>query len=70
MVRALSSPPQVHREMKEAFEKMAERLESQYEVKQGKLGEARQTLKGQAMQITRATRDLENKVRLATGGRW
>ena len=48
--------------MKEAFEKMSERLESQYETKQEKLGVARQTLKGQAMQLTRATRDLENKV--------
>ena len=48
--------------MKEVFEKMSERLESQYEGKQRKLGEARQKLKGQAMQLTRATRDLENKV--------
>ena len=49
--------------MKEAFEKMMERLEAQYVAKQGKLGETRQKLKGQAMQLTRTTRDLENKVR-------
>ena len=56
------SLPQVRREMKETFEKMSGRLEGQYEAKQHKLGEARQKLKGQAMQLTRATRDLENKV--------
>ena len=49
--------------MKEALDKMLERLETQYVAKQGKLGEARQKLKGRAMQLTRTTRDLENKVR-------
>lgn len=52
--------------MKDTFDKMMERLESQYESKQQKLGEVRQTLKGQAMQLTRATREMETKVR---GGR-
>jgi hypothetical protein len=48
--------------MKEALDKMLERLETQYVAKQGKLGEARQKLKGRAMQLTRTTRDLENKI--------
>ena len=49
--------------MKDAFDKMTERLECQYEAKQQKLGEVRQKLKGQAMQLTRATREMETKVR-------
>lgn len=53
---------QVRREMKETFDKMTQRLETQYEAKQQRLGEVRQKLKGQAVQITRATRDLETKV--------
>jgi hypothetical protein len=56
------SKVKVRREMKEALDKMLERLETQYVAKQGKLGEARQKLKGRAMQLTRTTRDLENKI--------
>lgn len=67
--RSSSPPPpppvwyvQVQKEMRETFEKMMERLETQYENKQHRLVETQQKLKGQAVQLTRATRDLENKV--------
>lgn len=43
---------------------MIERLETQYEDKQHQLGEVRQKLKGQAMKITRATREMEANVGL------
>ena len=55
---------QVCREMKEAYDKMTERLESQYNAKQQRLNTVKQKLKNQAMQITCATRDLEAKVRM------
>ena len=48
--------------MQDAYDKMTERLENQYEAKQQRLRDVRQKLKGQAMQITRATRELETKV--------
>lgn len=43
---------------------MSERLDTQYEEKQHQLGEVRQKLKAQAMQITRATREMEANVGL------
>jgi hypothetical protein len=49
--------------MKDALDKMTERLEYQYHAKQQKLEDVRQKLKGQAMQLTRATREMETKVR-------
>ena len=48
--------------MKDTFEKMSERLDTQYVSKQQRLEHVRQRLKGQAVHITRATRELESKV--------
>ena len=48
--------------MKDTYEKMAERLEAQYVSKQQRLEQVRQRLKGQAVHITRATRELDSKV--------
>lgn len=44
---------------------MTERLETQYKDKQRQLGKVQQKLKGQALQITRATQEMEAKVGVA-----
>ena len=56
------STGQVRRDMREMYEKMGERLHSQYISSQQCLEDTRQKLKSQAMQITKVTKDLETKV--------